>query len=216
MSFSDGEENVAQSFALAHAGYKQIMGLMKRLASDENQEQLAKLTAYAPVATEAVQHCTELLRAMYKQEATKLEPKAEHLLGQSAALIKAYYDSQWKVQVVTLTSPSPILAEEGESSLGLNQDLIIARINLLVDELVELVKNDQRACKLVRTCLGIQTQLLQMHAMFDGLKLAAELADYAPLFDRNFQLPLLRFGPQMVAFMFSVHNRVDAKMPNQG
>jgi hypothetical protein len=201
----DSSENtVEQSFALAHRGYSQVMLQLSRLSNDDPCP--ADLTARLNIAKDALEKCTALLQQMFRHQAAKLTPRGTELLGLMAALVKEHYGSQWQKQVVT----ARLTSQSDEAPMSLHQDLAVARINNCLSELLEVVRGDEKASQLVRYCLGVQTQLIQMHCMTDGLALAEIYLDYRELFFRDFHPRMLVFSPGFVSFMLTLLNRASA------
>jgi hypothetical protein len=158
------------------------------------------------IAKDALEKCTALLQQMFRYQADKLTPKGTELLGRMAMLVKEYYNSQWQNQVVK----ARLASQTDEASLDLHQDLAVAKINSCLRELLEDVRGDEGAIRLVRYCLGVQTQLIQMHCMTDGLALAETYLDYRELFFRDFHPRMLVFSPGFVSFMLTLLNRASA------
>jgi hypothetical protein len=209
MSFSEDNVDVEQAFALARSGYSQVMLMLRSL--DGEAPCPPDLTYRIGIVKESVQRCTVLLQALFRLEAAKLQPSAEARLGELAALVKGYYDSQWQGQVVK----SNLVSQPDGSSADLHKELAVARISHCLNELLDLVKSDKRASKQTKICLGIHAQLLQMHCLNDGLALAEEHADYRALFFREFHPRILMFAPQIVTFMITLLNRAAAVLPRE-
>jgi hypothetical protein len=74
------------------------------------------------------------------------------------------------------------------------------------------VKSDKQASKQTKYCLGIHTQLLQMHYMQDGLALAEANVDYRTLFFREFYPRMLMYTPPIVSFMLTLLNRATSAL----
>jgi hypothetical protein len=203
----ESAEQVEQTFALARSGYSQVMLMLNKVQGDEPCT--VDLSIRMGIVKESLQHCTELWQGLFKVEAAKLTPQATVLLGTMAALVKGYYDSQWQSQVVR----PQLSSQTDETSLGMHRELAEVRIKQCLEEVLAVVKSDERAGEPLKNCLGILAQLLQMHCMLDGLVLAETHADYRALFFRDYYPRMLSFSPQMVSFVLILLNRVTEVLP---
>ncbi len=203
MDFSEIDD-VEQSFFFAREGHKNIMLQLRGLADDGPLP--SDLIPRISVVRVTLAECTALLQKQFMLQAAKLTPKAERLAGVLAALIKEHYNSQWQNQVVT----ARLTSQSDEAPMSWHQELAVARINNCLSELLEVVRGDEEESRLVRYCLGVQTQLIQMHCMTDGLALAETYLDYRSLFFREFHPRILMFAPGFVNFMLTLLNRASA------
>jgi hypothetical protein len=202
--FSSSADSVEQSFDLAREGCTNIMLRLRGLEDDSPLP--TDLIPRMNVVRVTLAECTALLQKLFILQATKLTPRAEKLAGVLATLVKEHYNSQWQNQVVK----ARLASQSDETPMSLHQKFAVARINNCLSELLEVVRGDEEASRLVRYCLGVQNLLIQLHCMTDGLALAENYLDYRSLFFREFHPRIRMFAPGFVSFMLTLLNRATA------
>ncbi|MDX1987061.1 MAG: hypothetical protein SFV17_10260 [Candidatus Obscuribacter sp.] len=201
------EENVEPTFVLARAGYSQVMSSISHLPGDEPFP--PTLTMRMRIVKESLQECTALQQGLFKMRAFMPVPKATEQLGLLAALCKEYFDLQWQSRVANPKPSSQVDVDSHE----LHRELAEARIRQCLEEVLAVAKSDAQASLRVKNCLGILSELMQLHCMSGGLALAEDHADYRELFLRQYYPRMLDFPMRMVSFVLSLLHRADQVLP---